>query len=280
MLVSPPSDRALALCALRLSLRRPILHFALPLLFSVTSAGSPLFAGEAPPAAPASAQPLDAVALLARSDQARGGNLPGLAWTVLLTNTGKGSEHSQSMTVAVEAIPSSSIAIVQAPASNRGFVMLQVERKMWLTKPDLHKPVPISPRQRLSGQVAIGDIAATNYAKEYEPTFEKDEAIDGELCHVLMLKAKSREATYDNIRYWISQARLVAVRADFLALNGRHLKSARFEYGNRITGPRGEILFVSRMIIRDALTDASSVLEYRDIKVRPIPASRFRPENL
>jgi outer membrane lipoprotein-sorting protein len=183
------------------------------------------------------------------------------------------------MTVAVEAIPSSSIAIVQAPASNRGFVMLQVERKMWLTKPDLRKPVPISPRQRLSGQVAIGDIAATNYAREYEPTSEKDEAIDGELCHVLTLKAKSNEATYDHIRYWISQARLVAVRADF-ALDGRLLKSARFEYGNQITGPRGGILFVSRMTIRDALADATSVLEYRDIKVRPIPASRFRPENL
>ena len=223
---------------------------------------------------------LDAGDLLRRSDQARGGGLPGLVWTVYLENTGGDAAQQPAMTVAAEAIESASIAIVQAPANRRGWTMLQVERNMWLTKPSLKKPVPISPRQRLTGEVAVGDIAATNYAKEYAASYLGDEVLDGESCRVLDLKAKTNRTTYDRIRYWVSVARTVALRADFMSLSGKRIKSATFIYDNTIAGPKGPILFVSRMEIADALTDGRSRLDYRDVAVKSIPAGRFDPDNL
>ena len=75
------------------------------------------------------------------------------------------------MRLLIKAAGEASLVETLAPLNSKGARMLQVERNMWLTKPGLKKPVPISPRQRLSGQAAIGDIAATNYAKDYSAAF-------------------------------------------------------------------------------------------------------------
>ena len=60
----------------------------------------------------------------------------------------------------------SSVAEVLQPIGSKGSKMLQVARNMWITKPGLRKPVAISPRQRLTGQASIGDIAATDYTRD------------------------------------------------------------------------------------------------------------------
>jgi hypothetical protein len=66
----------------------------------------------------------------------------------------------------VKANQNASLVEVTYPENVKASKMLQVERNMWLSKPGL-KPVAISPRQRFTGQAAIGDVAATNYAKDY-----------------------------------------------------------------------------------------------------------------
>ena len=46
--------------------------------------------------------------------------------------------------------------------------MLFNDRTIWFIKPGLRKPVSISARQRLVGDAANGDIATTNYARDYD----------------------------------------------------------------------------------------------------------------
>lgn len=216
----------------------------------------------------------DAHSILKESDQARGGGLPGIVWMMRLTSR-DGEKVAEEQRLLVSAIDDSSVAEVIEPVRSKGTKLLQVERNMWLTKPGLSKPVPISPRQRMSGQAANGDIAATNYAGDYDAQSNGTESIDGETCHVLDLTAKHKRATYDRIKYWVSVKRGVGIKAEFYSVSGKLLKSARFEYNNTIEHDGKRIPFVSRMTIRDALVDAETTMDFGTVKVKKIPASEF-----
>ena len=229
---------------------------------------------------PAMAAEPDAQQLLKSSDQARGGGLPGLIWEVETHNTGSGADEQVDQKLRVKAIETSSLAEVIDPPNSKGAKILQVDRNMWISKPGLKKPVAISPRQRLTGQVAIGDIAATNYVRDYTARYLREEPIDNEACHVLELSSANKQTTYDRITYWVSVKRGVAVQAEFLSLSGKKLKSARFEYGNTIQAGGKSIAFVSKMNIADALTDARTVMQFGKVRVQGIPASEFDVGNM
>lgn len=222
---------------------------------------------------PAFAAP-DAHTILKNADQARGGGLPGIEWEIKLVSR-DGERQDEPQRVQVRAVDNSSVAETQEPARFKGSRLLQVERNMWLTRPGLSKPIPISPRQRMSGQASNGDIAATNYAGDYAAQLSGSETLDGEPCHVLELTAKHKRATYDRIRYWVSVKRTVGLKAEFYSVSGKLLKTARFEYANTIEHEGRRIPFVSRMTIRDALIDAETTMEFGTVKVKKIAAAEF-----
>jgi hypothetical protein len=216
----------------------------------------------------------DAHAILKESDQARGGGLPGIVWEIKLQSR-DGERTDEPQRILVKAVDDSSVAETQEPVRFKGSKILQVERSMWMTRPGLSKPIPISPRQRMSGQAANGDIAATNYAGDYDAEMAGTESVDGEPCHVLNLTAKHKRATYDKIRYWVSEKRVVGVKAEFYSVSGKLLKTARFEYGNSIEHEGKRIPFINKMTIRDALIDAETVMEFGTVKVKKVAASEF-----
>lgn len=224
-------------------------------------------------AAQAHAAP-DAQALLEQADRARGGGLPGIVWEISLVSR-EGEKVFDRQRLEVRATDHASVAITLEPARFQGSRLLQVGRNMWLTRPGLSKPIPISPRQRLSGQAANGDIAATDYAGEYDARFDGREVVEGEPCHVLDLSAKTKRATYDRVRYWISEKYGVGVQAEFYSLSGKRMKTARFDYGNSIIFQGKRIPFVSRMTIRDALVDAETTMDYGTVRVMAIPPAEF-----
>jgi hypothetical protein len=175
----------------------------------------------------------------------------------------------------VKATDDASVAETFEPARFKGSKLLQVGRNMWLTRPGLSKPIPISPRQRMSGQASNGDIAATNYAKDYEAQLTGEEAVAGEACYVLDLKAKHNRATYDKIRYWVSIKRSTGIKAEFYSVSGKLLKTAHFDYANSIQYDGQHVPFVSRMTIRDAMIDAETIMEFGTVKVQKLNAGEF-----
>lgn len=232
------------------------------LMFGLLGLGAPAFAAP------------DAQAILRNSDQARGGGLAGIAWEIRLVSR-DGERVDEPQRLSIKAVDDSSLAETLEPARFKGSKLLQVERNMWLTRPGLSKPIPISPRQRMSGQASNGDIAATNYAGDYDAQLNGTETLDGEPCHVLDLTAKHKRATYDRIRYWVSVKRVVGLKAEFYSVSGKLLKTASFEYANTIEHEGKHIPFVSRMAIRDALVDAETTMEFGTVKVKKIAAAEF-----
>jgi len=198
------------------------------------------------------AQPTPAASdLLTASDRSRGAaqSMKGLTWISKVTSLENGTPLE--VTYEVKVLGNDAVAEVQDPPRQKGEVVLFNDRTLWFFKPGLRKPVNISPRQKLIGQAANGDIASTQYARDYSATAVEASEIDGKKTWKLMLKAKAKNVTYDQIRYWIAQKDKTAVRAEFLTLSGQTFKIAEFLYGNSLSIKGSSVPFVSEMKITD-----------------------------
>jgi hypothetical protein len=183
--------------------------------------------------------PVDAGALIERSDRARGGHLPGVAWTIeIVSNDGDREAHQ-----AMAAVTRSGDTRVDytAPERMNGQFVIMLGRNMWFSSPGLRRPVPISPRQRLVGQAAMGDIASTNYRDDYSARFIREETWGGERCAVLDLTAKAKNVTYDRIRYWVSESRVVGTRRSSTPFRASSSRPPRLSTGIRSTTRDGAL---------------------------------------
>jgi hypothetical protein len=169
-----------------------------------------------------------------------------------------------------------------APPRHKGEVYLFNDRNLWFVKPGLRRPIAISARQRLQGEASNGDVASTNYARDYQGTVVGEDVVGGEPAWRLDLVARSKDVTYDRIRYWISKRQHLGLKAEFLTVGGDLFKTATFEYGNRVRLPGGEeIDFVSTMTIRDAMgAGGVTVLVYRQPRADTHAPSLFNVNNV
>lgn len=217
--------------------------------------------------------------LLKESDRGRGGVTEGLTWKIKITTTEEGETTEREFLV--KAKNHDAYVEALAPSRNKGEVYLFNDRNMWFYKPSLKKPVAISSRQKLTGQAANGDIASTHYARDYSASLEKTETVNGEKMHVLLLKAKASNLTYDQIRYWISDKTRLAMKAEFLTLQGEPFKIGEMEYGNTVTLKGQKIPFVSQLKITDAkFKDNQSLIRYESPKLEEHSAGLFNVNRL
>jgi outer membrane lipoprotein-sorting protein len=236
------------------------------------------------PIVPAAAQPAAAGAppaadLLRAADRARGGVASGITWTATVDSTEDGQTTSR--TFLVKARDTDALVEALAPPRHKGEVMLFNDRTIWFVKPGLRKPVSVSARQRLSGEAANGDIATTNYARDYEGTVVGEELVGEEAAWRLELKAKAKNVTYDRIRYWISKGRRLGLKAEFLTLGGDLFKTATFEYENTLRSGGARFEFVSRMAIRSATgSGGQTTIRFDAPRHETHPPSMFNINNV
>lgn len=221
-------------------------------LFSLAALALPSFFGNealaSDTAAPGESVSVDE--LMRASDRYRGGLAVGVTWNIKIDSVEDGEATTSQYSVRAKGV--NALAECFKPARCKGEIVLFNNRNLWFIKPGVKKPVAIAARQRLSGQAANGDIASTNYARDYSASFEREEVLAGVPAVVLMLKANDKNVTYDKIRYWIAKNTKLALKADFLTLQGELFKSATFEYKNALNSGGRKIPFVSSMKIVDA----------------------------
>ncbi len=218
-------------------------------------------------------EPLTPAQIIARSDRSRG-NLDGIVWTAVITSREEGKTQERSLLIKNRG--RNTVAEFAAPAKVKGNMLVMLDRNMWFVKPGLRKPVAISPRQKLTGGVANGDVASTNYAGDYDAAAAGEESVDGEPCHVFDLKANNKKTTYDRIRYWISKQRLLGVKAEFHTVAGKRFKTATMQYNNRLRTKSGDLPFISRMTIYDEVIKGNvTTMDYRDPDIQPLADAVF-----
>ncbi|MCK5100548.1 MAG: outer membrane lipoprotein-sorting protein [Desulfobacteraceae bacterium] len=212
--------------------------------------------------------------ILKLADLSRGSST-GLEWTIKIESIEGGKK--QKNTIRLKTNNFNSLAEFLSPAKVKGRKLLMKDRNMWFVKPGLSKPVPISPRQKLLGGASNGDIASTNYSGDYTITkFSEDGDFDGKPCFLFDLKANTKKVTYDRIRYFISKEKLIGVKAEFYTISGKLFKTATFEYDNSIKTNNKSRLFVSRMIIQNAVFKHDiTTMDYSKIKIKKISDATF-----
>lgn len=169
------------------------------------------------------------------------------------------------------------IVLTIAPASERGQALLMRGRDLWIFMPSVSQPVRLSLAQRLTGQVANGDLARANFAGDYHPALLGTESLGGADAHVLELTAVDRGVTYAKVKYWVAQKDARPLRAEFYAVSGRLLKTCRYEDFRELAGR----LRPTRLVMEDALKKGEkSVMSYETMQVRELPERMFTREYL
>jgi outer membrane lipoprotein-sorting protein len=246
---------------------KSLAKFTCGTLLALSVAGSALAAGPS------------ALELLQEADRARGAAKDGITWDIVVETFEEGGGSKVSYTVKVKG--DDALAEATAPARNKGEMMLFNDRNLWFFKPGIKKPVSISARQKLMGQAANGDIASTQYARDYDATIAGEEKVDGKDTYKLELKAKAKNVTYDRIRYWISKDGKLGVKAEFLTVSGEIFKWATFEYDNKMTLGGRTYPFVSTMTIFDAIVKTNkTVIKYQVPRGEAHSDSLFNVNNL
>ena len=169
------------------------------------------------------------------------------------------------------------VVMVTEPASDRGQILLMKDRDLWVFIPNVSQPIRVPLSQRLTGQVANGDLARANFSGDYTPKLLRTETVDGEPMYVLELIATDRGVTYHRVLYWVRQSNHSPYKAEFYSVSDRLLKSAKYDNYARLGGRSRP----SRLVMHDALREgAESVLEYSDMKSRDLPDRIFTKDYL
>jgi outer membrane lipoprotein-sorting protein len=169
------------------------------------------------------------------------------------------------------------IVMATEPASERGQILLMKGRDLWIFLPTISQPVRLGLAQRLTGQVANGDLARANFAGDYQPKLVRTDKLDGESVYVLELTAVDRSVTYHRVLYWVRQSNFWPYKAEFYSLSDRLLKTCTYENFRQMAGRDRP----TRLVMQDALrTGEESILEYTDMRLRDLPDRMFTKDYL
>lgn len=197
--------------------------------------------------------------------------------TVAITTTGTDASPDPRRYRVYAKGSDSTIVMVTEPASDRGQALLMKSRDLWIFLPTVSQPVRLSLSQRLTGQVANGDLARANFAGDYNAKLLRTEKIDNESFYVLELTAVDRSVTYRRVLYWVQQGSYRPYKAEFYSLSDRLLKTSLYQNYKLMAGRERP----TRLVMQNALAkDEESVLEYSSMRVRDLPDRMFTKDYL
>ena len=236
--------------------------------------------------------PLDAQSILAASDSIRNPSRSfGLTTTLVEYHNGRETDSNVLQIYAkADAHGGQYRNLIRfvAPARDVNKLMLKNGNDLWFYDPSSQASIRISPRQRLLGQAANGDVVTVNLAMDYRAVLSGDEDVqDGDQvrkhCHRLSLTAVSSEVTYDRIEMWIDAGNNRPAKAKFYAQSGQLLKTAYYRrYQRELDVERPTEIVIIDGLDRQWVT----IMRYSDYVWREVPDSwlqrdylpRFKPE--
>ena len=162
------------------------------------------------------------------------------------------------------------------PAAAKGQEMLRVGDNMWVYMPNLKRALRIASRESFQGgDFSNGDVLRVNYVADYDPKLVPSG--DDKLWE-LELTAKTKEATYDKVKLWITKDHQQPAKAEYYAASGKLLRSASFEEVKNFHGLERP----SHIAMRNELAvKRFSELNTLDMKLNvEVPAQKFVLDDL
>lgn len=159
-----------------------------------------------------------------------------------------------------------------SPSSEQGKSILLHGDSLWIYLPRLKRPTRIALRQRLLGDVAIGDMARLSFSEDYNATLIGSETIDGKETYVMDLLARSDKETYSRIKYWINKADYRPMKAEFLTVSGRIIKIGYFQDFRQ---EAGDIRPMTMVFIDAVNPKQRSILAMKNMRTKELPERMF-----
>ena len=243
------------------------------LMLTVLGVGTPESAAEQ---SSGSAEDVQARRIIEEADRIR---FPGEGFQVdvAIATTGKDKVPDERKYRVLSKGNENTVVMVTEPASERGQILLMKGHELWVFLPNVSQPVRLSLAQRLTGQVANGDLARANFAGDYNPRFLRSDTIDGEKYSVLELTAVDRSVTYPRVVYWVRESNSAPFKAEFYSVSNRLLKTCSYERFEKSAGR----LRPTRLVMEDPLHPGDqSVLDYSAMTLRDLPDKIFTKDYL
>lgn len=160
------------------------------------------------------------------------------------------------------------------PEDMKGRSVIIKGSDVWLSIPDVKKPIRVSASQRLVGGVSYGDLAGVSFASDYTSTRIGDESVPGMTsdgqksaqidCFVLELSGRTSKLQYKKIVLWVDKQSICPVKAEFFALSGKKMAVAFYTGVKEWNGKK----VITRTYVFDQInTGRRSFLEYSDLKL-------------
>ena len=163
------------------------------------------------------------------------------------------------------------------PAIDRGNILLMRGLDLWAFLPKLSQPVRLPLAQKLTGEVANGDLARANFSGDYDATLLRTEEIDKVTYYVLELKANRRGVTYHRVLYWVNKENYRPYKAEFFTLSNRLIKTSHYQSYETIGGA----VRPTQLVMENALkSQERSVMEYSNMQLRTLRDKIFTKDYL
>ena len=164
------------------------------------------------------------------------------------------------------------LLMTTAPAIDKGNILLMRDHDLWAFLPNLSQPVRLPLGQKLTGEVANGDLARANFSGDYKATLLRTEEIDGNAYNVLELNAARRGVTYHRVLYWVNADNYRPYKAEFYTLSNRLIKTCHYQGYEDMAG----IVRPTQLVMEDKLhKDGRSVMDYSGMKLRKLSDKVF-----
>jgi outer membrane lipoprotein-sorting protein len=114
----------------------------------------------------------------------------------------------------------------KGPASVAGQEVLRVGDNSWVYMPNLKRATRIANRDSFQGgDFNNADVLRVNYKADYTAALEKSDKPE---THLVLLKSKNQNTSYDVIKLWIRKSDSMPVRGEYFGTSGKILRSAEF----------------------------------------------------
>lgn len=169
------------------------------------------------------------------------------------------------------------LVMTTEPPTERGRIMLLKGRDLWAFMPNVSQPIRLPLAQRLTGQVANGDLARANFAGDYNAKMLRKDNIDNQWYWVLELNAVDRGVTYDRVVYWVNQTDNRPYKAEFYTRSNKLMKTCFYQNFATMQGEHRP----TRLLMIDNLNqDNKSTLDYSDMVLKDLPEKVFTKDYL
>jgi hypothetical protein len=123
------------------------------------------------------------------------------------------------------------------------------------------------------GDASNGDVARTNFSRDYKPKLVGEEQINNKECYKLELTATNEAATYQRVEYWVTKNDFKPIKAELYLASGRHYKSVIYNEYKQVVG--GKYL-LAKMTLYDRLRENKyTIMEYLKYEQKDLPEKYF-----